>query len=90
MSQALALKYALQNLNLHRVQLNVLATNARAIGSYRAAGFEEEGRLTHAAFIDGQWVDVVIMAALRPGAVETIARTPAANEHSQLAFIGRA
>ncbi|MGD0143988.1 MAG: GNAT family protein [Rhizomicrobium sp.] len=87
---ALALKYAWQNLNLHRVQLTVLAHNARAIGSYRAAGFEEEGRLTHAAFIDGHWVDVVIMAALRPGAVETITHRPTAAEHSALAFAGRA
>jgi len=68
----------------------VFAHNARAIGSYRAAGFEEEGRLTHAAFIDGNWVDVVIMAALRPGVVETIAQAPAAKEQSPLAFAGRA
>jgi RimJ/RimL family protein N-acetyltransferase len=26
----------------------------------------EEGRLKDAAFIDGEWVDVVLMAALRP------------------------
>jgi RimJ/RimL family protein N-acetyltransferase len=87
---ALALKYAWNNLNLHRVQLTVFAHNARAIASYRAAGFEEEGRLTHAAFIDGHWVDVIIMGALRPGAVETMAHAPAANEHVQLAFVGRA
>ena len=87
---ALALKYAWQNLNLHRVQLNVLASNARAIGSYRAAGFEEEGRLTHAAFIDGQWVDVIIMAALRPGVLETAVQAPVATEHARLAFAGRA
>jgi RimJ/RimL family protein N-acetyltransferase len=87
---ALALKYAWNNLNLHRVQLTVFAHNTRAIGSYRAAGFEEEGRLTHAAFIDGQWVDVIIMAALRPGALETIVQTPVATEHTQLTFAGRA
>jgi RimJ/RimL family protein N-acetyltransferase len=87
---ALALKYAWQNLNLHRVQLTVLATNTRAIGSYHAAGFEEEGRLTHAAFIDGHWVDVIIMAALRPGALETIVHAPATPERAQLAFAGRA
>ncbi len=87
---ALALKYAWQNLNLHRVQLTVFAHNARAIGSYRAAGFEEEGRLTHAAFIDGQWVDVVIMGALRPGALETAVHTPVTVDHQRVAFAGRA
>jgi RimJ/RimL family protein N-acetyltransferase len=87
---ALALKYAWQNLNLHRVQLTVFAHNVRAIGSYRAAGFEEEGRLTHAAFIDGQWVDVVIMGALRPGALETAVHTPVTVDHQRVAFAGRA
>jgi [ribosomal protein S5]-alanine N-acetyltransferase len=87
---ALALKYAWQNLNLHRVQLTVFAHNTRAIASYRASGFEEEGRLNHAAYIDGQWVDVVIMGALRPGALETAVHTPVAVEHPRVAFAGRA
>jgi [ribosomal protein S5]-alanine N-acetyltransferase len=85
---ALALNYAWRNLNLHRVQLSVIANNTRAYRSYLAAGFEEEGRLSQAAFIDGQWTDVIIMAALRPEAVETIAHTAAKN--TQLEFAGRA
>lgn len=63
---SLALNYAWNHLNLHRVSLTVFAHNARAIAAYRAVGFEEEGRLKDAAFIDGEWVDVVVMAALRP------------------------
>jgi RimJ/RimL family protein N-acetyltransferase len=55
-------------LNLHRVSLNVLAHNERAIVSYLHAGFVIEGTLREAAFIDGQWRDVVAMAALRPKA----------------------
>lgn len=62
----LALTYAWNHLNLHRVSLTVFAHNARAIASYRAVGFEEEGRLKDAAFIDGEWVDVIPMALLRP------------------------
>jgi [ribosomal protein S5]-alanine N-acetyltransferase len=84
----LALQYAFKTLNLHRVQLTVFAHNTRAIRSYTAAGFEEEGRLSQAAFIDGRWADVVIMAALRPEATETIAHTPA--KTSGLEFVGRA
>lgn len=87
---ALALKYAWKNLNLHRVQLTVFAHNTRAIASYRAAGFEEEGRLTHAAFIDGKWTDVIIMAALRPGAIEAATHMPVAAEIPRVAFAGRA
>jgi len=62
----LALDYAWGVLNLHRVSLNVLAHNERAIVSYLHAGFVIEGTLREAAFIDGQWRDVVAMAALRP------------------------
>ncbi len=64
---SLALLYAWNHLNLHRVSLTVFAHNARAIAAYRAVGFVEEGRLKDGAFIDGEWVDVVLMAALRPG-----------------------
>ena len=63
---ALALGYAWNSLNLHRVSLTVLAHNERAIASYKNAGFVTEGILRQAAFIDGKWADVAIMAALRP------------------------
>jgi RimJ/RimL family protein N-acetyltransferase len=62
----LALRYGWNHLNLRRVQLQVFAHNTRAIRAYRAAGFKEEGRLCDAAFIDGQWVDVIPMACLNP------------------------
>jgi len=62
----LALNFAWNHLNLHRVSLTVFAHNARAIAAYRAVGFSEEGLLKDAAFIDGEWVDVVPMATIRP------------------------
>lgn len=70
----LALDYAFRTLNLHRVSLATLAHNSRAIASYRSAGFEEEGCLREASFIDGKWRDVVVMAALRRDWVATAAR----------------
>ena len=63
---SLAMDYAFRHMNLHRITLTVFAHNARAIASYKAAGFREEGLFRDAAFIDGQWVDVVPMAALNP------------------------
>ncbi len=63
---ALALAYAFNSLNLNRVSLTVLAHNERAIASYRNAGFVHEGTLRQGAFIDGEWCDVAVMAALRP------------------------
>jgi len=63
---ALALSFCWNHLNLNRVQLVVFAHNARATRVYAAAGFEREGLLRRAAFVDGEWIDLAIMAVLRP------------------------
>jgi [ribosomal protein S5]-alanine N-acetyltransferase len=62
----LALDFCWNHLNLNRVQLVVFKHNTRAIGAYGAVGFRKEGRLRKAAFIDGDWVDLILMAACRP------------------------
>ncbi len=62
----LALDYAWTTLNMHRVTLNVFSGNARAIAAYRRAGFCEEGILRHGAYVGGEWLDVVVMGAVRP------------------------
>jgi RimJ/RimL family protein N-acetyltransferase len=62
----LALEYCWRSLNLNRVQLIVFKHNERAVRAYQAIGFKREGLLRKAAFIDGQWVDLIVMASLRP------------------------
>jgi RimJ/RimL family protein N-acetyltransferase len=62
----LALNFCWNHLNLNRVQLSVFKHNLRAIAAYKAAGFRKEGRMRRAAFIGGAWVDLILMAALRP------------------------
>jgi RimJ/RimL family protein N-acetyltransferase len=62
----LAVEFCWNHLNLNRVQLIVFKHNERAIGAYKAVGFRKEGVLKKAAFIGGSWVDLVLMAALRP------------------------
>jgi [ribosomal protein S5]-alanine N-acetyltransferase len=62
----LALDFCWNHLNLNRVQLVVFKHNQRAVGAYKAVGFKKEGLLRKAAFIDGDWVDLILMAALRP------------------------
>jgi len=62
----LAVDFCWNHLNLNRVQLIVFKHNLRAIGAYKAAGFRKEGVLRKAAFIGGEWVDLAVMAALRP------------------------
>ena len=63
---ALAVQYAWNHLNLRRLSLTVFAHNARAIASYRAVGFQEEGCFKDGAYIDGEWIDVVPMAMINP------------------------
>jgi UDP-4-amino-4,6-dideoxy-N-acetyl-beta-L-altrosamine N-acetyltransferase len=67
-SQALklAIDYAWRDLNLHRVWLRVFQNNGRAIQAYKNAGFQEEGLMREAAYIDGSYVDMIVMAVLRP------------------------
>jgi RimJ/RimL family protein N-acetyltransferase len=90
----LAIDFCWNHLNLNRVQLVVFRHNRRAISAYEAAGFRKEGVLRKAAFIGGEWVDLVPMAILRPAAkqrpdrrnaqppraVRTAAATPAAQD----------
>jgi RimJ/RimL family protein N-acetyltransferase len=62
----MALDYCWRHLNLNRIGLSVFRHNQRAISLYKAAGFRIEGRLRKLFFVDGAWVDVLLMAAFRP------------------------
>lgn len=53
--------FGFADLNLHRIYLHVFATNTQAIKAYEKSGFVAEGLLKEAAFIDGTWLDVVVM-----------------------------
>ena len=61
----LLVKLAFEDLNLHRVFLQVFRTNTAAIRSYERAGFRHEGTLRQAVHLDGRYVDVLVMAVLR-------------------------
>ncbi len=62
---ALALDYCWKHLNLSRVGLAVFDGNQAALAVYRRAGFKKEGVLRRAMFIDGRWVDLVLMAIMQ-------------------------
>jgi RimJ/RimL family protein N-acetyltransferase len=79
----LLLDFAFQDMNLQRVYLHVFATNPRALRVYEKIGFAREGLLRRAAYIDGQYVDVIVMGilkpehlALRPGAKQVVPTSP--------------
>lgn len=57
--------HAFFNLNLRRLQLEVLEYNQAAQKLYRKIGFIEEGRKRKAVFKDGNYVDEIIMGLLR-------------------------
>ncbi len=59
------LHFAFHDLNLRRVSLQVFAANAVAVRVYEKAGFVREALLREAAYIDGRYVDVIVMGALR-------------------------
>ena len=61
----LMLKHGFKELNLNRIFLRVYETNLRGIRSYEKAGFKQEGRLRQDRFMDGKYIDVILMSVLR-------------------------
>jgi RimJ/RimL family protein N-acetyltransferase len=62
----LVLRYAFSELNLHRVQLTVIAYNARAIAMYEKLGFVREGAYREFVDRDGARHDLLLYGLLRP------------------------
>ncbi len=59
------LGYAFDELNLHRVSLDVFEYNPRAIRSYEKAGFTVEGRCRQYLHREGRRWDLIFMGILR-------------------------
>ena len=65
----LVVDWGLSVLGLHRIQLEVLASNQRAINCYLACGFHQEGIRRDAELYPDGWKDFILMAQLRPGTI---------------------
>ncbi len=59
------LDYGFRQLNLHRIELSVLETNARALRLYESMGFDREGVLRDAQFKNGRYISVILMAVFQ-------------------------
>ncbi|MBL7198581.1 MAG: GNAT family N-acetyltransferase [Anaerolineae bacterium] len=59
------LKFAFQELNLHRVSLRVYEDNVRGIRAYQKCGFAPEGRSREAIYRKGRYCDELLMSILR-------------------------
>jgi UDP-4-amino-4,6-dideoxy-N-acetyl-beta-L-altrosamine N-acetyltransferase len=66
-SDALAtfVRHAFETLNLHRVWLQVYDTNPRAARCYEKVGFRREGVMRQHQYLDGKYVDAIVMGLLR-------------------------
>ena len=60
----LMIRYAFEDLRLHKLFLRVFADNVRALGSYEKAGFRQEAYLKDEVCIDGVYRDMVLMAVI--------------------------
>lgn len=58
----LLLDYGFNELNLYRIQLNVISYNKKAIKLYEAAGFKSEGALKEFILRDGNRYDLLLYA----------------------------
>ena len=61
----LAVAWGFGGLGLHRIQLEVLAANARAVNCYLACGFRQEGVRREAELYPDGWKDFLLMGLLR-------------------------
>jgi RimJ/RimL family protein N-acetyltransferase len=59
------LQHAFRDLNLHRVYLSVLESNAAARHMYDKIGFRVEGTLRDAAFKNGSYSNLIVMGILQ-------------------------
>ncbi len=62
----LMVDHAFATTNLHRIELDVIGFNPRALRVYERAGFVIEGRRRDAFTFDGRRYDDIIMSVLRP------------------------
>jgi RimJ/RimL family protein N-acetyltransferase len=61
----LVLSWSFDVLGVHRVQLEVLSSNTRAINCYLACGFRQEGVRRKAELYPDGWKDFIMMGQLR-------------------------
>ncbi len=59
------LRFAFEQMNLHKVTLGVFEFNERGLAMYTKLGFVEEGRFRDDLFQDGRYWDLVRMSILR-------------------------
>lgn len=62
---ALLLEFGFLEMNLNRIELQVLELNHRAVALYERLGFQHEGRQRQALYREGRYWDNILMSMLR-------------------------
>jgi RimJ/RimL family protein N-acetyltransferase len=58
-------KFVFEEMNLNRLDLEVRGFNNAGQGCYTKCGFVEEGRLRQNLFVNGRYVDTIVMSILK-------------------------
>lgn len=58
-------RFGFEEMNLHKIRLDVHAGNAGAMRTYERVGFRKEGVLREEAYRRGEYIDVIRMGLLR-------------------------
>ena len=66
----LMVDYGFATLNLNRIYLRVYETNPRGMHCYEKVGFQHEGRMRQAHYLDGKYIDVLLMSILKSEWIE--------------------
>ena len=56
--------WAVSHLGLHRLEAWILISNGASLGLFRSLGFVDEGRLTQRYLMDGQHMDMLVLARI--------------------------
>ena len=56
--------WAVDHLGLHHLEAWILASNGASLGLFRSLRFVEEGRLTQRYLVDGQYMDMLVLACI--------------------------
>ena len=68
------LKHAFLNMNMNRVELNVLEINKIAIGLYQKNGFVIEGIRRNSNYKDGKYINMLFMSILKDEYMKIISK----------------
>lgn len=58
------IKYGIETLNLHRIQLRLIESNKIAYKCYEKVGFKKEGILRDYVMIDNNYINIIFMSIL--------------------------